>query len=378
MKKTALALLLIGAAGLLQAQEGTKWFNVQGAYIHQDGDWSGREFYEMIKPDFDIDNSFGYGVGLGTWLTNRWGLEGSILTTKLEADGFTLPRQYNFLEIPDQSGRETHFFASGLMNLNPGGEKFYPYLRAGIGATHLEEPWSAKDSSTTKFQYHGGLGIQGFFAEHVIASAEARYVHINSHDSRNELMGILGLGYRWGNEPVAAPEPEPEPAPAPVVEPVAPPPPPPPPPPVEVKPVVVPPPPPPPPAKIVLDQAVLHFKNDKAVLSPEGVAAIQKVAEEIKAYPGEYTLVVNGHTSLVGGRAHNMALSKRRANAVAKVLVDSGIPAASVTTAGYGPDQPVADNKTREGAAKNRRVEIEVKVSNAAVETNTIMTEIQD
>ena len=378
MKKTAIALLLIGATGLLQAQEGTKWFNVQGAYITQDK-WDGLGFPTYnggtVRPDFDIDNSFGYGVGLGTWLTNRWGLEGSVLTTKLKADGFGVSREVQ-TPIPDQEGRETHFFASGLMNLNPGGEKFFPYLRAGIGATLLEEPWSQKDSSATKFQYHGGLGVQGFFAEHVIASAEARYVHINSHDSRNELMGILGIGYRWGNEPVAAPEPEPEPAPV-VAEPVAPPPPPPPPP-VEVKPVVVPPPPPPPPAKIVLDQAVLHFKNDKAVLSPEGVEAIQKVAEEIKAYPGEYTLVVSGHTSLVGGRAHNMALSKRRANAVAKVLVDSGIPEASITTEGYGPDKPIADNKTREGAAKNRRVEIEVKVSNAAVETNTIETAIQD
>ncbi|HWQ10745.1 MAG TPA: OmpA family protein, partial [Holophaga sp.] len=119
-------------------------------------------------------------------------------------------------------------------------------------------------------------------------------------------------------------------------------------------------------------------KNDKAVMSPEGVEAVQKVAEDIKKYPGEYTLAVNGYTSLVGSRAHNMGLSMRRAKAVAKVLVDSGIPEAAVTTAGFGPDNPVADNKTREGAAKNRRVEIEIKVTNAAVETNTIVTAIQD
>lgn len=171
----------------------------------------------------------------------------------------------------------------------------------------------------------------------------------------------------------------PEPKPEPKVEPVAPPPPPPPAPepPKEVaKPV--PPPPPPPPAKIVLDEAVLHFANGKAELGPDATAAIQKVAEGLKAYPGDYKLEVSGHTSSVGGKALNKALAKRRADAVAKVLVDSGIPAAKVTTVGVGPDKPIADNATKEGQAKNRRVEIDVQVKDGKAEVRKTETGVVD
>ena len=72
---------------------------------------------------------------------------------------------------------------------------------------------------------------------------------------------------------------------------------------------------------------ICKFANSHSELSPEGVVAIQKVAEELNAYPSEYSRVVSGHASSVGGKAFNKALSKRCAEAVAKVLVGSGIPA---------------------------------------------------
>jgi len=360
LKKTALALLLTASAGLLHAQEGTKWIDLQGAYITQDGKWRG----------IDIKDSLGLGLGFGTWLTDRWGLEGSLLTSNLKSKNLT----------PESKGDETHLFVSGLYNLTPGDHTFYPYLRAGLGATKVDDPWSQGDGSTTRLQLHGGVGVQGFFAEHLITSLEARVVRIETHTSRTEYMGLFGVGYRWGHIAAVA-TPQPVPPPPPVVEEVkavepAPLPPPPPPAP-EVKPVAVVAP-PPPPAKIVLDQAVLHFANGRNELSPEGVEAVQKVAEELKAYPGEYSLVVSGYTSSIGGKAFNKALSKRRADAVAKVLVDSGIPAAAVSTVGQGPDQPIADNKTAEGQAKNRRVEIEVKVKDGSIEKRTILTGTQD
>ena len=112
-------------------------------------------------------------------------------------------------------------------------------------------------------------------------------------------------------------------------------------------------------------EGVKVYRHD---LPPEGVRAIGKVAESVKRYKGKYTLVVTGYTSSVGGVAFNKALSKRRADAVAKVLVDAGIPAAAIQTAGAGPDTPIADNKTKDGQARNRRVEIEIK-ADQAVET---------
>jgi len=58
--------------------------------------------------------------------------------------------------------------------------------------------------------------------------------------------------------------------------------------------------------------------------------------------------------------------------------VDSGIPASKVTTVGVGPDKPIADNATKEGQAKNRRVEIDVKVSDGKAEVRKTETGIVD
>jgi len=132
----------------------------------------------------------------------------------------------------------------------------------------------------------------------------------------------------------------------------------------------------PPPSKIILDEALLHFANNQAVLPPEAVEAIRTVAKSLKAYTGAYDLTVTGHTSSLGGKAYNKALSLSRAKAVAEILVAEGIPVDRVKTAGMGPDQPLADNKTREGQAKNRRVEIDVKA--LGVEVKRTETAIHD
>ncbi len=357
MRISALAVFMLAAASGLNAQEGTKWVNAQGAYIVQDHSY--------------LKDNFGYGLGLGTWFTDRWGAEVSVLNTDIKGKGI----------LDGLSGRETHGFLSGLMNLNPGGEKFFPYLRLGLGGTQVASPWSLKGDSTTRFNYHAGVGVQAHLAENFIGSLEARAVRVETQETRSEYQALVGLGYRWGGSRVAAPPPPP-PAPEPPkpveeVKPVPPPPPPPPAPeppkPVEVaKPV-----PPPPPAKIVLDEAVLHFANGKADLSPEGVAAVKKVAASLKEFKGDYTLLVSGHTSSVGSAALNKSLGKRRADAVAKILVGEGIPATAVQTEGVGPDKPIADNKTKAGQAKNRRVEIDVKVKGAEVEVRKTETPVQ-
>ena len=122
----------------------------------------------------------------------------------------------------------------------------------------------------------------------------------------------------------------------------------------------------------MLDDATLHFANNQAVLSPEGVAAIRAVARSLKAYPGTFDLLVTGHTSRVGSRAHNLALSGRRAEAVVTVLVEEGIPAQRIRSQGMGPDRPIADDATKAGEARNRRVEIEVKAAGTEVRHNVV------
>ena len=101
------------------------------------------------------------------------------------------------------------------------------------------------------------------------------------------------------------------------------------------------------------------FDFDKAVLKPEGKAKLDDLASKVKAINLEVIIAV-GHTDSVGSDAYNQKLSIRRAEAVKAYLVSKGIDKSRVYTEGKGEKQPVADNKTKEGKAKNRRVEIEV------------------
>jgi OOP family OmpA-OmpF porin len=101
------------------------------------------------------------------------------------------------------------------------------------------------------------------------------------------------------------------------------------------------------------------FDFDKAVVKPEGKAKLDDLVGKIKAITLEVVIAV-GHTDNVGTDAYNQKLSVRRAEAVKAYLVSKGIEANRVYTEGKGEKQPTADNKTTEGRAKNRRVEIEV------------------
>ena len=132
--------------------------------------------------------------------------------------------------------------------------------------------------------------------------------------------------------PVVAPPPAPAPAPAPVVKPVV--------------------------EKVTM-AAETNFDFDKAVLKPEGKARLDDLVDKLKAVNLEVIIAV-GHTDSIGTKAYNLKLSLRRANAVKAYLVSKGIEANRIYTEGKGKSQPIADNRTKEGRAKNRRVEIEV------------------
>jgi len=101
------------------------------------------------------------------------------------------------------------------------------------------------------------------------------------------------------------------------------------------------------------------FDFDKSVLKPEGKAKLTDLTSKLKGMNLEVIIAV-GHTDSVGTDVYNQKLSLRRAEAVKSFLTSNGIDANRVYTEGKGEKQPVADNKTAEGRAKNRRVEIEV------------------
>ena len=101
------------------------------------------------------------------------------------------------------------------------------------------------------------------------------------------------------------------------------------------------------------------FDFDKSVLKPEGKAKLNDLVDKVKAINLEVIIAV-GHTDFIGSDAYNQKLSVRRAEAVKAYLVNAGIDKTRIYTEGKGKKQPVADNSTDEGRAKNRRVEIEV------------------
>jgi OmpA-OmpF porin, OOP family len=100
-----------------------------------------------------------------------------------------------------------------------------------------------------------------------------------------------------------------------------------------------------------------HFSFNQATLTPEGQAKVRGAAQMLKRYP-DRGIEVNGYTDSTENDARNRRLSERRAEAVKEILVESGVSASRITTAGYGAANPVASNATAEGRAQNRRVEI--------------------
>lgn len=100
----------------------------------------------------------------------------------------------------------------------------------------------------------------------------------------------------------------------------------------------------------------VQFDSGKAVVKDEFKAEIEKAAAIMKQYPTAH-MEIQGHTDSSGRAAANNALSQQRADAVRAVLVNEmGVKGDNITAKGYGSSQPVANNKTAEGRAQNRRV----------------------
>ena len=95
------------------------------------------------------------------------------------------------------------------------------------------------------------------------------------------------------------------------------------------------------------------------MLFRSGRATLQNLVAQLRGTDVE-VIVATGHTDWTGSDAYNMKLSMRRAKAVKAFLVSKGIPESRVFVEGKGERNPIADNHTREGRAKNRRVDIEV------------------
>jgi len=101
----------------------------------------------------------------------------------------------------------------------------------------------------------------------------------------------------------------------------------------------------------------VNFATDRAEILPESQPQIEQVLALLQAHP-DLKLSINGHTDDSGDAAHNQQLSEARAAAVAAALTEEGIDPSRLQTQGFGQSEPVADNATEAGKAKNRRVEL--------------------
>jgi outer membrane protein OmpA-like peptidoglycan-associated protein len=111
--------------------------------------------------------------------------------------------------------------------------------------------------------------------------------------------------------------------------------------------------------QIVMLQKI-HFATDSdEIVKKKSFKALDAVIKILEANP-DMRMRIEGHTDNQGSMKHNMDLSKRRAEAVKKYLVDNGIDPDRLETVGYGPKKPIADNDTKQGRAKNRRVEFHI------------------
>jgi OOP family OmpA-OmpF porin len=201
-----------------------------------------------------------------------------------------------------------------------------------------------------KLNAKAGLGLEYKFSEALAVRAEVERYRVNDAvGNRGDVdLASVSLVYKMGRPAARAvvytPPPAAEPAPPPRV--------------IET------PPPPPPPAPTPVSEKVSFaaeslFDFDKAIVKPDGKAALDDLLAKLQGMNAEVMITV-GHTDAIGSDAYNQKLSMRRAGAVKAYLVSRGVDPARVYTEGKGESQPMADNKTAEGRAKNRRVTVEV------------------
>jgi outer membrane protein OmpA-like peptidoglycan-associated protein len=104
----------------------------------------------------------------------------------------------------------------------------------------------------------------------------------------------------------------------------------------------------------------ITFDVDRSDIKPQFRDTLYNVAQTLREYEST-TVDVAGHADSTGSDQYNLALSQRRADAVAQALISNGVQPVRVVAVGFGESRPIADNATAEGRAKNRRVEIKLR-----------------
>lgn len=111
------------------------------------------------------------------------------------------------------------------------------------------------------------------------------------------------------------------------------------------------------PSPVDLDPPLVFFDYDADDLTQESIVSLDRLVEILNKHP-EVAVQIDGHTDSVGGEDYNVDLAMSRADSVFQLLVDAGVAPSRLSTATYGEEQPIANNDSDAGRARNRRVEI--------------------
>jgi OOP family OmpA-OmpF porin len=109
-----------------------------------------------------------------------------------------------------------------------------------------------------------------------------------------------------------------------------------------------------------LNDSIVNFAHGRATVPNTMIPILQSAARDMNRLPAGYVFEIAGYTDSTGNSADNTAISQRRADAVRDALVKAGANADMLVAKGYGSANPIADNNTREGRARNRRIEYRI------------------
>ena len=304
--------------------------------------------YTFSDNDRRADDGWGAGVALGKPITEHLNLELGLTGSSLDFN--TGSGNYDLWGL----GVDALYLFNRDADLTP-------YGVAGLGVMYTDIP----GSNDTGLMGNIGLGIMKRLTDNISLRADARYrmdgnatKAFGANDFGDAIISV-GLNIALGQKAQPAPKPEPvaQPAPAPVAEPVA-----------------QPAPAPAPEYKteqaaqldkaqsgdvVVLLEGV-NFEFDSARLRPDAITILDEAVTVLDRRK-EISVDVVGHTDSTGTTQYNQGLSERRAKSVYDYFVSKGIAADRLSSRGYGETKPAYSNATREGRAKNRRVELVVK-----------------
>lgn len=327
-KSTMIIALAVASLGMTAAQAG----EFDGLYLGVKAGLNRSDISGATTASKENVETFGFEEGY------NWDMGGYLLGGSFFVD---LNQKTNHTAVAVYSGSNTIGLdlKLGLPNGN-----LMPYAKAGWDRTNGMGVFPASQFKYTN-DLHLGLGAEYKFAPNWSFAGEWTKSASKTLGSklRNDNFTV-GLNYYF-NTPVAAPvaaaplavkeEPKPEPKAVPA--------------PKEAW-------------KVIMEEKPVriegaNFDINSAKLKPTADAKLQQVVDFAGKYP-EANLEVTGHTSSPGSDTYNQKLSEKRAAAVKAYLVKKGVAADRISAKGYGETMPVADNKTKEGRAANRRVEV--------------------